>query len=122
MNPPPVRAVGAPPGGGPFVPRVGTVYWVDTTILPAGDPEDRRPVVVVGVPGAADGTVVVVARSGTDDFGIEHPADPGLGLTSRGRFSRRHPVQGRLWTSRNVTPIGPLEAEVLAAVVARFTR
>jgi len=102
------------------VPRTGMVYWVDTTILPPGDPEDLRPVVVVDTPGGRDGTVTVVARSGTDDFGVEHPADPRLGLSGAGRFSRCHAVPGRLWTSRDVTPIGPLDHDVLAAVVERF--
>jgi hypothetical protein len=96
------------------------MYWVDTTILPPGDPELRRPVVVLAVPDTVDGTVAVVARSGTDDFGAEHPADARMGLSGPGRFSRRHPVQGRLWTSRDVTPIGPLDPDVFAAVVARF--
>lgn len=119
MTSPPGRVLGALPGG-EFVPEEGTVYWADTTILPPGDPEHRRPVVVVAAPQTVDGTVTVVSRSGTDDFGIEHFADPLLGLSSPGRFSRLHPVPGQLWTSRNVTPIGPLDGAVLAAVVARF--
>ncbi len=46
------------------------VYWVDTTILPSGDPEEQRRVVVLDVPATVDGTVVVVSRSGVDDFGV----------------------------------------------------
>jgi hypothetical protein len=121
MSPPPDRAVGAPPGGEPFLPEAGMVYWVETTILPPADAEWRRPVVVLAPPETVNGTVTVVARSGTDDFGVEHPADPDLGLSRPGRFSRRHPVQGRLWTRRDVAPIGPLDDAVFAAVVARFT-
>ena len=120
MTSPPARALGAPPGSEPIVPEVGMVCWVETTILPPGDPEERRPVVVVETPAAVGGTVTVVARTGTDSFGIEHPADLRLGLSSPGRFSRRHPVAGWAWTSTDVTPIGPLDNDVLAAVVARF--
>jgi len=89
------------------------VYWIDTTILPSGDPEEQRRVVVLDVPATVDGTVVVVSRSGVDDFGVED-AEGG------GRFSRRHPVQGRLWTADHVTPVGPLDPGVWAAVLDRF--
>lgn len=88
------------------------VYWIDTTLLPPGDPEEQRPVVVLDVPATVDGTVVVVSRSGVDDFGV---AD-----ADGGRFSRRHPVQGVLWTEAHVTPVGPLDPGVWAAVVDRF--
>jgi hypothetical protein len=97
------------------------VYWVETTMLPAGDPEDRRPVVVVGVPDGPGGTVTVVSRSTADGFGVEHPADPGLGLATAGHFSRAHPVQAGTWTAGDVTPIGPLDPATLAAVRHRFT-
>ena len=89
------------------------LYWVDTTILPSGDPEEQRPVVVLDVPATVDGTVVVVSRSGVDEFGV---ADVDGG----GRFSRRHPVQGRLWTMAHVTLVGPLDPDVWAAVLERF--
>jgi hypothetical protein len=106
--------------GSPYRPEPGMVYWIETTLLPPGDPEFRRPVVVVGTPETADGTVTVVARSTSDDFGVEHPADRDLGLSAPGRFSRRHPVPGRLWTPRDVAPVGPLDAVTLAAVRDRF--
>jgi hypothetical protein len=136
MSPPPARARGAGPqtngpgiggpGGDPVAPESGTVYWVDTTILAPGDPEPRRPVVVLDAPTPAAatgmGTVTVVARSGSDGFGVEHPADGGLGLSGPGHFSRRHAVPRLAWTSGNVTPIGPLDGTVFAGVVARFTR
>ncbi len=90
------------------------VYWVDTTILPSGDPEDQRPAVVLEVPESADGTIVVVSRSGVDGFGVD---DPGGGA----RFSRRHPVARRQWTAGTVSPIGRLDDALLASVRARFT-
>lgn len=100
---------------------VQMVYWLDTAILPFGDQEGRRPVVVVAIaPDSPSGTVGVVSRSTTDGFGPDHPADERLGLTSPGRFSRRHPVQRQLWTSATVTPAGRLDDATFAAVLARF--
>ena len=103
-----------------FVPAVQTVYWVDTSILPAGDAERQRAVVVVAAPPSASGTVTVVARSGTDRFGVEHGADVALGLSAPGRFSRRLPVQGQLWAPGLVEPSGRLDDATFAAVVDRF--
>ncbi len=119
----PARPVGARLGGEPFLPEVGAVYWVETTILApgVGDPEARRPVVVVAAPATVDGTATVVSRSTTDGFGVDHPAGGHLGFSVAGRFSRRHPVPCRLWTARDVTLVGPLDHDLLAAVVARFT-
>lgn len=96
------------------------VYWADVTILPAGDPEDRRAVVVLAAPATPAGTITVVARSTVDGFGVEHPAGDGLGFTAPGRFSRRFGVLDLLWAAPHVTPIGLLDADVFAAVVARF--
>ncbi|MGH9225558.1 MAG: hypothetical protein ACRD2W_17625 [Acidimicrobiales bacterium] len=104
----------------PFVPAVQTVYWVDTSILPAGDAERQRAVVVVAAPKTTRGTVTVVARSGTDAFGVAHHAEPALGLSAPGRFSRRVPVQGELWTPSVVARSGLLDDSTFAAVVARF--
>ena len=104
----------------PFLPDVQAVYWVDGTILPAGEPEPQRAVVVVATPPTTTGTVTVVSRSATDPFGVEHAADAGLGLSTRGRFSRRHPVQAQLWTPATATPAGVLDQATFAAIVARF--
>ena len=108
------------PGDDPYLPAPQTVYWVDTTVLPAGDPDAQRPVVVVAVPPTSSGTVTVVARSATDGFGVPHPADRRLGLSAPGHFSRRHPVQGQLWTAGNVTEVGSLDDATFAAVLSRF--
>ena len=118
---------GEAPGTKAAGPEVGMVYWVDTTILPSGDPEWQRPVVVIDVPATVDGTVVVVSRSAVDGFGVADVAgtsggDGGGGRGGGGgRYSRRHPVQGRRWTSAHVTPIGRLDPDVFAAVIERFS-
>jgi hypothetical protein len=69
---------------GPFLPRVQEAYWVDTTILPFDDPDDRRAVVVLDVPATVTGTIGVALRAGA------------------GRF----PVQALLWTPANVALVG----------------
>jgi hypothetical protein len=106
----------------PLVPAVQTVYWLDTTVIPSGDPEEQRAVVVVAAPDSLGGTVIVVSRSASDEFGVEHGADRRLGLSTPGRFSRRHPVPCQVWTSTNVTRIGRLDDATFAAVLSRFGR
>ena len=105
----------------PFIPDMQAVYWVDGTILPANETAGpHRAVVVVGTPPTTTGTVTVVSRSGTERFGVAHPADPSLGLSGPGRFSRRHPVQAQLWTPATTLRAGVLDDATFAAVVARF--
>ena len=104
----------------PYLPVAQTVYWVETSLLPAPDPETHRAVVVLAAPAAATGTVAVVARSSAEGFGVEHGPDPRLGLSSPGTFSRRLPVQAPLWTRSVATPLGRLDDATFAAVVDRF--
>ena len=96
------------------------VYWADVTVLPPGDPEDRRALVVLAAPATRSGTVSVVVRSTVDDFGVEHAAGGSLAFNAPGRFSRRHGVLALLWTAPHVTPIGLLDEAVFSQVVARF--
>ena len=87
----------------PFVPAVQSLWWVQTSMLPLADLGEHRAVTVLAAPTTTDGTVAVVLRSGPD-----------------GGFSRRVPVQCRLWTASNVTPIGILDDATFAALVERF--
>ena len=87
----------------PFVPAVQSLYWVQTSMLPFADSEEQRAVAVLVAPTTTAGTVVVVLRSGPD-----------------GRFSRRLPVQCRLWTASNVRPIGRLDDATFATLRDRF--
>lgn len=102
------------------LPAVQSVHWLDTTILPPGDPEAWRAAVVMGVPEGVTGTIVVVVRSGVDGFGVDHAADDGLGLSAPGRFSRRLPVPAVLWTAAHAVPAGRLDDATFAAVRDRF--
>jgi hypothetical protein len=86
----------------PFVPAVGSLWWLPTTMMPPGNPEDQRVVAVLAVPASTLGTIAVVVRSGS------------------GEFVRRVPVQCVLWTASNVTPIGTLDDAAVAALQARF--
>jgi hypothetical protein len=85
------------------------VYWVDTTILPPGDPERQRPAVVVAVPASIIGTARVVTRSSSDPFGFDHHRSPELGLNKPRRFSRIRAVQCQLWTPGTVRSTGILD-------------
>jgi len=84
----------------PFVPAVQSLWWVQTTILPPGDPEQQRVAAVLEVPPTVDGTIAIVLQSGAE---------------------RRLPVQCRLWTASNVTPLGRLDDEGFAGLVERFS-
>ena len=88
----------------PFLPAVGSLYWVQTTILPPGDPDHHRVAAVLSVPPTTAGTIAVALGSG---------AAPG-------RFLRRVPVQARLWTTSHVSPIGPLDGATFATLVEQF--
>ena len=87
----------------PFVPAVQSLWWVQTSLLPLADSGEHRPAAVLAAPGTTDGTVAVVLRCGPD-----------------GGFSRRVPVQCRLWTASNVTPMGSLDDATFAALLDRF--
>ncbi len=104
----------------PFIPDLQVVYWVDTAILPPGDPEEQRPVVVMAVPETTAGTVRVATRSSTERWGIPHPRSEALALSKDGWFSRRANVLGELWTLSNVKSTGQLDDATFAAVCARF--
>ena len=108
------------PADEPYLPVPQTVYWVDTGVLPAPDPEAHRAVVVLATPATTAGTVAVASRSSADGFGVDHPADARLGLSSPGTFSRRLPVQAQLWTPATTAALGRLDDATFAAVVDRF--
>lgn len=104
----------------PFIPDIQVVYWVDTVLLPPGDPEAQRPVVVMAVPDTTTGTIRVATRSSSEQWGIPHPRAEGLGLNKDGWFSRRANILGELWTLKNVRSTGILDDDTFAAVCARF--
>ncbi len=86
------------------MPEVQSLYWLDTTVLPAVDPEPSRLAVVLHLPAAVTGTITVAVRAGA------------------GEFSRLVPVQGSLWPAAVVATAGRLDDATFAAVQARFAR
>jgi len=85
-------------------PEVQSVHWLDTTVLPPGDPAPARMAVVLDVPAPPTSTITVVVASGD------------------GAFSRVVPVQGVLWSTAALAPAGRLDDETFATVRARFAR
>lgn len=105
----------------PFLPVTGEVYRICTVIVQPPDQHDTRPVVVVSSPRDLFGRVTFVSRtSDTSAKGIAHSRTRELNLTKDGVFDRLRSTEAQLWTPRNVTRLGVLDADTLAAVVGRF--
>jgi len=104
-----------------FIVGIQVMHRVDVGMLPAGDPEDQRPaVVVVAVPGTATGTVPVAIGSGTGRCGIRHPRWETPGLSKAGWFSRRANILCGLWTAGSVRSAGTVDDQTFAAMAAWF--
>jgi hypothetical protein len=90
---------------------VQIVYWVDTAILPPGEPEDRRPAVVLGVADAATAAVRWVGG---------HPCSEVPGLSEAGWFSGGADIVGELWTPCLAGPAWSLDDQTFAGRGARL--
>ncbi len=99
---------------------VQIVYRVDTAIVPPGDSEDQRPVVVMAVADATTGTKRVAVRSGAERWGVPHPRSEVPGLSKAGWFSGRADILGELWTPGSAGPAGSLDDQTFAGRDARF--
>ena len=99
---------------------VQIMYGVDTAILPPGDPEDQRPVVVMAVADATTGTIRVATRSGAERWGVPHPCSEVPGLSKAGCFSGGSDILCELWTSGSAGPAGSLDGQTFAGRGARF--
>lgn len=104
----------------PYIPDVRRLYWLESELLDPGDPEDRRPGVVISAPDTIYGTVNVVTRSTTDGYGVPHDRQPDIGLNKSGHFSRFLPVQCQLWTPNYARSFEMLDEETFAWVLQRF--
>ena len=98
---------------------VQIVYWVDTAILPPGEPEAQRPTAVMGVAGAATGTVRVATRSGAERWGVRHPRSEVPGLSEAGWFSGGADILCELSTPGSAGPTGSLDDQTFAGRDAR---
>jgi len=114
----------------PFLPNVGELYLVSTTIYSFGhDPAADRPAVVLVTPESASHrpiqlvtrTSKPVTRTSKPVPGISHPADTSLKLDRDGVFSDLVSVERQLWTPQNVEYLGILPEPFLSAVLGRFS-
>ncbi|MFD6662548.1 hypothetical protein ACFWDK_09285 [Micromonospora chalcea] len=118
------KAKGA--AGEPFLPKVGELYLITTTIFTLGnDPGASRPAVVIVVP-AEPGSrfpIQVVTRTSQKVAGVPHPADRNLSsyLDKDGMFSDLTSVEQQLWRPENVKRLGELPEPYLSRVLRRFT-
>ena len=103
-------------------PRVGDMYWVDTSIY-GGDKKEQRPLVVVraALPPLLDNVLVVTRTSDTTEPGVKHAKNLALRLNADGVFSlrnRKRVEQPVFFTMpRYASFVGEIEEEVLAAVL-----
>ncbi len=105
----------------PYLPDVGELYWVDTTILDAYDKKPRRPALVLVVPVELTGRITLATRT-TDlnKSGVRHDADPALGLTKEGIFHYLRTAEAQLWRPDTVTYMDRVEPQLLAHVLREF--
>ena len=105
------------------LPAVGELFWVDTWIYADADKKPRRPLVVVQAPRDWLQRVHVITRtSDTDRSGVEHPAEPALGLSENGVFSLKHyrHVEAQVFVPPAVELIGVLPEPYLGAVLTMW--
>lgn len=108
------------PPGPPFLPQVGQVYLVRTLIYWSSDPAAARPSVIFSVPALAFARIQLVTRTTKSVKGVEHKADPALGLDRDGVFADFVSVEQQLWRPNNVKLLGVLPQQVLEDVLAWF--
>lgn len=105
----------------PFLPLLGQLFWAKTIMFQPADKKPERPVLVVRAPrDAGDRIAVVVRTSHVSQDGVEHPADPRLGLNKPGMFVHLKSTEAQLWTPRNARLCGDVDADVVRAVLARW--
>jgi hypothetical protein len=111
--------------GEPFLPTIGQLYLVNTTIYMIGhDPAAARPAVVVVVPaepGSRFPIQIVTRTSKPVPGGVRHPADRALQLECDGVFADLTSVEQQLWRPENVELRGMLPEPFLSDVLRRFT-
>jgi hypothetical protein len=110
--------------GGPFLPKVGELYLVDTVIYTFGhDRAADRPAVVICVPPdrASRSPIQLVTRTSRAVPGVRHPADKSLGCDRDGVFSDLVSIEQQLWTPQNVELLGVLPEPFLSDVLRRFS-
>ena len=103
-------------------PIPGGLYLVNTRLLSGTDPKPRRPAVVIALPAFGLTDVPLLTRTtDTGERGVQHPANPALGLTKPGVFAYRffRSMDSRYFAQQAITPfLGMLEAPYFAQIRA----
>jgi hypothetical protein len=110
--------------GEPFLPKVGELYLVNTTIYTFGhDPAADRRAVVISVPldPASRSPIQFVTRTSQNVPGVRHPADLSLRCDRDGVFSDLGSAEQQMWTPQSVELLGVLPEPFLSQVLRRFT-
>jgi hypothetical protein len=110
--------------GEPFLPKIGELYLVQTTIYAIGtDPAADRPAVVLTVPPEPESKspIQVVTRTSKNTPGVAHPADIRIGCDRNGVFSDLVSIEQQLWRPGNVFRLGVLPEPYLSQVLERFS-
>jgi hypothetical protein len=122
---------------GPYLPGLGEVYLVDSSIIHPADGKPDRPALVVQVPATVNGRITVVTRTsnrdrtpgvaspedpdlGFDQPGVASPEDPELGLDQPGVWGHLTSAEANLWTPSMVRYRGTVDLAVLIAVREEF--
>jgi len=98
---------------------VQSVSRAATGILPPGDPEDQRPVVVLALADATTGRMKA-PHSGAERWGFCHARSEVPGLRKAGWFSRGPDIVCELWTPGSGGPAGRLDDQTVTGCDARF--
>jgi hypothetical protein len=109
--------------GEPFLPQVGELYLVETTIYTLGtDPAADRRAVVITVPPdpSSKRPIQLVTRTSKKAPGVAHPVDLSIGCDRDGVFSDLVSVEQQLWRPGNVVLLGVLPEPYLSLVLERF--
>jgi hypothetical protein len=104
----------------PSISGVQIGLLVDTAILPAGDPEDQRPVVVMAVADAMIRAIRMATCAGAKRCGVPLPRSEVPGLSNAGWFSGGANILCELWTPGSAGSAGSLDNQALAGRDARF--
>lgn len=102
----------------PYLPSVGEVYWVYSTIIHPKDKKNDRPVLVVEVPVTLSGRITIVTRTSNEERtpGFPSPIDATLGLNKPGAWGYLRSAEANLWTPSMVQYLGVVELSVLLGV------
>lgn len=110
------------PNEEPYLPEVGEVYWVNSTITTQEDQKPGRPMLVMKVPEDTGGIIDVVTRTSKTQHrpGVPSAIDPALRLDKPGVWGYPRKAYAFLWTPSMVEWRGKATEELLEQVREEF--